>query len=89
MKTSIQGTGKYEATHAHAQGQRSGASISVRMSTQHCGHVLKNVCIQLFMVCSGVLLGEGKLQGKMSVILKMISPYLTVVIQTVFNLMCI
>lgn len=36
-------------------------SVIVKMSTQHCDHVLKNLFIQLLTVCLGVL-GEGKLQ---------------------------
>lgn len=39
-------------------------SVIVRMSTQHCDHVLKNLFAQLLTVRLGFLLGEGKLQGK-------------------------
>ena len=38
-------------------------SVIVRMSTQHCDHVLKNLFIQLLTVCLGALLRGGKLQG--------------------------
>jgi len=58
--------------------------LSVRMSTQHCDHAIENLLIQLLTVCLGVL-GEGKLQGKILVMIRMISPNWVVVIQIAPN----